>query len=450
MATLMEKLNQKNEQPKEQFEGYWKDNPNPYLAKFDAKSVDANLDEATKKRAISAGYDAARNLNSILKEVIDAIPENMRKEADPTELDKAKDLYPSRAKVTVEPAKDKDGKALLKKSGEPVLSVKAEIAKGESFLTLAMNEAGTEIRGMAARTLVEQDGKKTAVRADMKDLDNANLDKKIIKLAKAIEEKGLIKEKPAFEKTASDAPKKPSAKATLFKLSEALKEAYGAVKGNDGKWDYTNCVANVNYNKEETGENGHPASVNVFCKQGEVNAASITFGIRNGDFNARVQEMAKGEDGKYQTLGEGVFINEPSDINDLSVPDVVKQSVCETLGFDSEMYKAAKALNERYAGETMPNEKGEQIPVVRAFYHNANDTVFVKDKGAADGKCIEIDADGGVTEVTVTEKDGKNSYNRQEISDISGLSDVYKAAVQTVKDAVQAKEEKGVEFPYER
>lgn len=457
MANFKDYLKAKSEkatQPKEKFEGYWKDDPNLSLAQFrpnakkDGKEI---YDENLKK----IGWDARNGLNKTLKEIFDKdkniIPQVYTEEGK-NDLDriaedpefKNKNTFPARANVTVEYAvytkdftgKDdvehKKGDPILKRDGTQAINIKAEYSMGKDILSLSLTNKG-EITDLTARTGIQEGVKPTFVKKD--DLANSDLDRKLKALAAVIIDGGYVK---TFEPKAQAQGMSPNAK--LVAVCEYIKDAVGVtkVKDEDGneKDNYDNATAFVRYNKEE---NGHSASVSVNYDTGKDTSTSISIGIAHGDFYAKSTELVRNTDGKFVPLtkddkGKPVseFINEPADL--VGIPENIGNALKEILGFEQALFKASQEIS-----ATMTEKDADGKPAVFCVYHNGRDTLYIKD--SAVDKAIEVSLSGKVSEITVTDKDGKKEYNRKDV-DASSLKGVYKEAYDKADACIKMKREK--------
>lgn len=444
-------------QPKEKFEGYWKDDPNLSLAQFRPNAKDKDGNEIYDENLKKAGWDARNGLNKTLREIFDKdkniIPQVYTEEGK-NDLDriaedpefKNKNTFPARANVTVEYAvytndftgKDgvehKKGDPIMKKDGTQAINAKAEYSMGKDILSISLTNKG-EITDLSARTGVQKGVSPTFVKKD--DLANSDLDKKLKALAAAIINGGYVK---TFEpKTQSNENKGMSPNAKLFAAYEYIKEAVGCtkVKGEDGKEkdNYENATAYVRYNKEE---NGHPASVSVNYETGADTSTSLTIGIAHGDFYAKSTELVKNTDGKFVPFkddeGKNVseFLNSPADL--AGIPADVKGAITEILGFENALFKASQEIS-----ASMTEKDADGKPAVFCAYHNGRDTLYVKDSAA--DKAVEISANGKVSEITVTDKDGKKEYGRKDV-DPASLAGVYKEAYDKADACIKMKEEK--------
>ena len=481
----MNNFNQKSEW--KPFEGYWKDDPNLKLATFSpdksniykGKETNANIanlaemDEDTKKRAIDAGRAAAKTVSAALFGSKDIYPERtvqspegvkpefanygVDRAAEYAEAEKAwkaVNTYPARAKVTVELAK-KDGVVTLKNDKTPMLSVKAEISEGDSYLTFNLSENGKEIRSINARERMEIEGKNTAQRFNQEEIADSTINDTLKKIATAVIDGGFIKEKDPYvphEKGVTN-------KQMLFNLSEALRKASGAVK-NGEDWNYDNATASVRYNKEGE-KNGvqYPASVSVMCpEEGKTYAdrvegdrfLDISVSMRGHSVNTRYNTLVIDAAGKLQPeTDKAEYIKSPAELDEAFFAFGAKEIqnvINEAMGFNEPMYELSEQLkqDDRFK-DTMPSKDGD-VPAVIISYNSGNNTIYVKDRLGKEDNSIEINENGDVPMTTkTTNEKGETAYKTAAV-DASKLEGVYKDAVDAVKESiVKEKADKNIE-----
>ena len=463
MANFKDYLKAKSEkttQPKEKFEGYWKEDPNLSLAQFRPNAKDKDGNEIYDENLKKVGWDARNGLNKTLKEIFDKdkniIPQLYTEEGK-NDLDriaedpefKNKNTFPARANVTVEYAvytkdftgKDsvehKKGDPIMKKDGTQAINAKAEYSMGKDILSLSLTNKG-EITDITARTGVQKDVSATFVKKD--DLANSDLDRKLKALAAAIIDGGYVKTFEPKAQAQNYERKGMSPNAKLFAVCEYIKDAVGVTKVKDAdgneKDNYDNATAFVHYNKEE---NGHPASVSVNYDTGKDTSTSISIGIAHGDFYAKSTELVRNTDGKFVPLAKddngkpvSEFVNEPADL--AGMPENIGNALKEILGFEQALFKASQEIS-----ATMTEKTPDGKPSVFCAYHNGRDTLYIKDSAA--DKAIEVSLSGKVSEITVTDKDGKKEYNRKDV-DASSLTGVYKEAYDKADACIKMKREK--------
>lgn len=431
---------------------YWRDDPDVILATFDTRSKQndkgeelneqkAIIDKADKETA-SRIYEAGKAARITVGKIMDAlnekdlVTEQYKKGIKPADVMKnasnkewmADNAFPNRAKITVTPAVDKDGNPALKKNGEQMLNVKAEITEDMSILTLQLNEKGTEVRGYSAREILGKGQGVNFFKAE--EIADSTLDDNIKAIAAEIAAGDFVKEAPAYT-----APK-PKYNDPLRTIANDLREKCekdGGVTTNKYGEKNGTPTASVWYQKATFTEDkklDKASYVNIGVDNADGSKTTVKLMNMHGNIVAAVNNGTKGEDGKWNFEDNG-FVNSLEDAEKL--PEAVKSYiVSDVLKLDSEFAKTVAELNAEYAN----GEKDtEGKPTTAAYYNNLSDTIFIKDAVAGN---IEFGRDekGEITINEVTKgEDGKNVRTAINALDV-------KSEFQSAVDKVLANEDR--------